>query len=425
MAKLIEGPAGAGKTKRLIELVAETTAATPLKPHQAVLGLTFMHGSRRRMHSRLSGIISTRSGLSCATFDSFARTILQRWSPLARKVRPESVFKVQDFNENCAFAGELLETSAVSSWVTARFPLVVVDEAQDLDEHRLKMLKALAQKAIVFAAADEFQDLTATLPNIAVNWLQANSAIEPLSTVHRTKCQALLAASFAVREGSMPQTGKGFQIECVPTSNLAAWHIGMAIRKSGPDTVAVLSPSNAQFTRSALERLACSPLGKKVKVGPYSVAWEQVDREEAQAVFTDLGLSSDCPLPQLQSMLKSGTVYHAQLLSWVRRLSVYGTDQTISGQQVLEKIEELVHFKRCFHVGEEKKIAGMTIHQAKNREFGTVILLWPQIGTKWSVAQQRRLLYNGVTRAKNSCVVIVHDPKSTGRLEALFNRQAN
>jgi superfamily I DNA/RNA helicase len=71
-------------------------------------------------------------------------------------------------------------------------------------------------------------------------------------------------------------------------------------------------------------------------------------------------------------------------------------------------------------VREERKVAAMTIHQAKNREFGTVILLWPQIGSKWTVLQQRRLLYNGVTRAKKSCVIVVHEPKNSGRLEMLF-----
>jgi superfamily I DNA/RNA helicase len=421
MAKLIEGPAGAGKTKRLIELVAETAAVTPLKAHQAVLGLTFMHGSRRRMHSRLTGIIKTRSGFYCSTFDSFARSILQRWSPLARNVRPESMLKTPDFNDTCSFAGELIETNAVCSWIAARFPIVIVDEAQDLDEHRLRMLKALSERATVFAAADEFQDLSATSPNGAVNWLQANSDIEPLSTIHRTKCQALLAASLAIREGRMPQVGKGFDIQRVPTSNLAAWHIGMAIRKSGMDTVAVLSPSSAQFTKSALERLAQSPLGKKVKVGPYSVAWEKVDRENAQDVFKEMDVPNECSLTQLQGMLRPGSVYHAQLSSWIRKLLLYGSARTVFADTVREKIEELVHLRRCFDIREEKKVAGMTIHQAKNREFGTVVLMWPQIGSKWTAAQQRRLLYNGVTRAKTSCVVVVHEPKNSGRLEALFS----
>lgn len=420
MAKLIEGPAGAGKTTRLIELVAETSAATTLAPHQAVLGLTFMHGSRRRMHARLGKIIKARSGFHCSTFDSFARTILERWSPLLRAVRPECILKAQDFDGTCTLAGELIERNEVCSWIATRFPLVIVDEAQDLDEYRLRMLKALSRRVTLFAAADEFQDLRATCPNDAVTWLRENSDIEPLSTNHRTKCQALRGASLAIRDGRMPQPENGFDIQLVATSNLAAWHIAMAIRKSGSDTLAVLSPSNAPFAKSALERLAQAPLGQKVKVGPYAVTWDKRDAEEVEDLLKQLSLPRECPVAQLQAVLKTGSVYHEQLSSWVRKLVLYGGATRFTKDMVREKIEELVHSRRSFNIGEERKIAAMTIHQAKNREFGTVVLLWPQIGSKWTVAQQQRLLYNGVTRAKKSCVIVVHEPKISGRLEALF-----
>jgi superfamily I DNA/RNA helicase len=99
---------------------------------------------------------------------------------------------------------------------------------------------------------------------------------------------------------------------------------------------------------------------------------------------------------------------------------LYGGAATLTKDVVREKIGELVHSRRSFDVSEERKAAAMTIHQAKNREFGTVVLLWPQIGSKWTVAQQQRLLYNGVTRAKKACVIVVHEPKISGRLEALF-----
>ena len=51
----------------------------------------------------------------------------------------------------------------------------------------------------------------------------------------------------------------------------------------------------------------------------------------------------------------------------------------------------------------------MTIHQAKNREFECVIVLWPYevYGTS---ERQRRLLYNAITRAKQRALVIVQNP---------------
>ena len=49
----------------------------------------------------------------------------------------------------------------------------------------------------------------------------------------------------------------------------------------------------------------------------------------------------------------------------------------------------------------------MTVHQAKNREFDSVIVLWPY---EVSATRQRRLLYNAITRAKRQAVVIVQNP---------------
>jgi superfamily I DNA/RNA helicase len=51
----------------------------------------------------------------------------------------------------------------------------------------------------------------------------------------------------------------------------------------------------------------------------------------------------------------------------------------------------------------------MTIHQAKNREFDNVLVLWP-VQVPSDPEAQRRLLYNALTRAKNLATVIVQDP---------------
>ena len=150
--------------------------------------------------------------------------------------------------------------------------------------------------------------------------------------------------------------------------------------------------------------------------------WEKRDSEEAEELFNQLSLPAECPIAQLQAALKAGGVHHAQLgKGWVRKQMLYGGVRMLTTEVVREKIEELVHSRRSFDVCDERSIAAMTIHQAKNREFGTVVLLWPQIGDKWTPAQQRRLLYNGITRAKKSCVVVVHEPKNIGRLEMMFN----
>lgn len=49
-------------------------------------------------------------------------------------------------------------------------------------------------------------------------------------------------------------------------------------------------------------------------------------------------------------------------------------------------------------------ISVMSIHQAKNRQFDQVVLLWPP-SAGGSNEQKARLLYNGVTRAVRHCNV--------------------
>ena len=51
----------------------------------------------------------------------------------------------------------------------------------------------------------------------------------------------------------------------------------------------------------------------------------------------------------------------------------------------------------------------MTIYQAKNREFDSVVVLWPY-RISGSIDRKRRLLYNAITRAKRRAVVIVQNP---------------
>jgi DNA helicase IV len=52
----------------------------------------------------------------------------------------------------------------------------------------------------------------------------------------------------------------------------------------------------------------------------------------------------------------------------------------------------------------------MTVHQAKNREFAGVVVLWPyEVGGDGET--KRRLLYNAVTRAQAWCTVIVQSKK--------------
>ena len=201
--RYFEGAAGTGKTHNVVAEALELVNGGILGEHNRVLALTFMNGARRQLRSRLSGHAPFRRRYECQTFDVFARTLAARRSSLVRS-RPEIAERAAGLNEfdgPCSVAGSLLETGQIADWVAASFPVVLVDEAQDLDEHRLRILQRLAGPCHVLAAADEFQCLTEGRNTGAViGWLESAGETTRLVQPMRTALPGLLAAASAVRD---------------------------------------------------------------------------------------------------------------------------------------------------------------------------------------------------------------------------------
>ena len=66
---------------------------------------------------------------------------------------------LSEFDGPCALAAGLLQIEAVQKWVARSFPPILVDEAQDLDDHRMRILQGLSPSCRIVAAADAFQCL--------------------------------------------------------------------------------------------------------------------------------------------------------------------------------------------------------------------------------------------------------------------------
>ena len=163
--RAVEGAAGCGKTHRLMEMLSETLAAHPLIEGQRVLALTFMHGARRRLSDRLRTVAGLIGRVECCTVDAFAWRIYRRWRGLAAALGVAPIAE-GEFDAVCDTAGLLLEQQQVRAWTAASFPIVLVDEGQDLRPQRLRMLAALSGTTHTLIAADEFQCLDQALrPN--------------------------------------------------------------------------------------------------------------------------------------------------------------------------------------------------------------------------------------------------------------------
>ena len=104
---------------------------------------------------------------------------------------------------------------------------------------------------------------------------------------------------------------------------------------------------------------------------------------------------------------------------WARRQLFLRGLSTVTVSEVVNEVGDIVRRRRAFGPNRPWRRRAMTIHQAKNREFESVIVLWP-LKLADNLERKRRLLYNAVTRARDRAVVIVQDPKGTVMAGPLF-----
>lgn len=414
---LFEGAAGTGKTTRLVGAVAEHLTNRPLLGDERVLALTKFHGSRRRMEERLR---RTPFGkvVDCATLDSFAARLVHRRRDLAVGLgtRPTE----GDFASISEAASALLRREQVARWVARRYPVIAVDEMQDCKGHEVEILDGLSGFADCFCAADAFQDLSGQDSNDALAWAKTNGSVVSLETNWRTDRTGLVAAGNAVRGGAPVSRGPGFDLVTAPKYQVAGGTMSWKVKSWSPrGGVAVISPTGpgtSPFVDGALNWIASKPAKSKhssATAGPFVINWESGDRETARALAEALGLnsedgSSEVLCSEMAEMARRTGA--PELSAYLRRLQWIAGRRTVTTEELRGQIDRIIHRRRAFSPETTRRRFALTVHQAKNREFYSVIVLWPMRLTQ-DTEQQRRLLYNAITRAQRQAVVIVEDPR--------------
>ncbi|HEX8902424.1 ATP-dependent helicase [Vitreimonas sp.] len=404
----VEGVAGSGKTVRLMETLAQKLSEAPLRDGQRVLALTFMHGARRRLHEKLYAMRALRGRIECATIDSFAQRLVRRWRGTATAIGTPPLENDQ-YDEQCAAAADLLARQEVAAWIATSFPIVLIDEAQDLKPERLRMVEALASGGLMLIAADEFQCLDPGLrPNPCVAWMRTACAPTVLTKVHRTDVAELLSAAAAIRTGIKPQVGSSFKILKATGAYMPAAFLANAIQWRQGGNVAVITPSlSGGFARDVVERVTQNQCGKH-KSGPFPIRWERSDGDEAaglaKALLLSDGATSEQTIAALELLLPSGAI--KDTIAWVR-LQAHAAGVTVFHRAEIDaRIARHVSMRRQRSGTRSSLFTALTVQQAKNREFEGVVILWPyQVGG--DDEHKRRLLYNAVTRAQRWCTVIL------------------
>lgn len=411
-----EGPAGCGKTHRLMDELIAVLEREPLESHQRVLAVTFMHGSRRRLESRLSVIAPLRGRYEAVVLDGFAWRLIQRWRRLIAHLGVV-VPQEHDFDACCATAARLVAIQIVAEWVKSSFPIMIVDEAQDLCAHRSAIVSALSGTVTVILAFDEFQCLAPELRPVPIQaWLAANAPPTTLQGNRRTNIAQLLTAADAVRQGlAVPDGGREFRLAATPSMPLTATWLANAVRfRRNGGTLAVLTPSRGGLAAAAVARIAAGPIGRR-QSGPFTISWENSDAEDLDAIWNRVAFAGQCQIHEAIAALHElrDDPILLRTRDWLKGKERMSGITHIAAAEVRAQVERLVMRRRQFGGRHDPPLSAMTIHQAKNREFDHVVVIWPHRVPNGD-DQRRRLLYNAITRARRSCTVLVQAPQLLG-----------
>ncbi len=415
-----EGGAGTGKTHSLMTAVEQRLHATPLEEGQRVLAVTFMHGSRQRLTARMRRIASLRGRFDCMTIDSLAWHLVCRWRGLLA-ANPTSL-GAWTFDQRCEAAASLLRRTSVRRWLSRCYPLVLVDELQDVDDVRLDMIKGLTPESHVIVAADGFQDLRGTGDNPAVLWMREVCVPAVLTQCHRTGCTDLLSTASSLRAGQSITDKPHCKILSAPSAAVGASFLACNLTWFGIAGTVVLSPAGpatAPFVQDVIARLRSGPITpgalNGASVGPFYIDWESQALTDAKVLMD--GITFDAPDEAIDTSARRIPIDlpgGRELQQWVDRQRRVLDRRRLSRDELKPHAERICHQLRASRVTADSRLVAMTIHQAKNREFERVIILWPyQVSGNAETA--RRLLYNAVTRAKVRATIIVQNVIRNGQ----------
>jgi hypothetical protein len=183
--------------------------------------------------------------------------------------------------------------------------------------------------------------------------------------------------------------------------------VANAIAWNGGSDIAVITPSKVGgFAVSVLQRVAAGPIGKQQN-GPYDIEWEQSDVELAVTHSNGIVLPDDGAIDATLLALSVAGQHPAidMCRAWVDRKRRVNGLAVMPPRLVRQQLAICFTHHRHFSRLNRRRLKAMTVHQAKNREFDGVIILWPYT-VAGEAEQQRRLLYNAMTRAQRWCTVI-------------------
>jgi hypothetical protein len=363
-----------------------------------------MHGSRRRLHESFAGKAEIRSRAHAITIDSFAAHVVKRWSQLA-PANPDFT----QFDRVCDACGALLERPEIARWVSAAFPIVAIDEAQELKPCRLRIAQALSRSTHMVVAADEFQCLDDELDTGPfLEWF-ATGDVRHLSIVRRTGRPGLLSAGVALRAGQRPLNGAGLRI-CYDFPNQAKFTVGHALRAGSGSRAVLVAPGSTAWANELIPQLAAGFHSARQVVPPFPIAWDTGPADEAKSLAGSLCDPGErLTTGELMRRIKARQDAPAWLPAVLHSVNMARRAQGVQfweAPEILSLCGRKANVHRAYGYSNQRGIRVMTIQAAKNRQFRDVVVLWGP-GVPGSAEHLRRLLYNAISRTEVNCTVMV------------------
>jgi superfamily I DNA/RNA helicase len=425
---IFTGQAGTGKTTRLIERLRSTISETKFQDYQSVLAITFMHGSRRRLNSKLHFLKSEfKLKYVCTTIDSFLVSLLNRFRSYLHIQRVISVnidndetietnefeilLPLPDIQEKVI---QLLQIQTVKDYLNNSYPVIVIDEFQDCQGNLLRIIENLALTTNLLIATDPFQQLNNEVDNSGQKWIEENDfEVENLDgRIWRTNNNRILNTAKALRIGEKVEGEKIYITLATGSKGVASSFLKKNIYfglRSKYEPISIIAPSiSIRFVKNAIADLNRPIIYKGKTIGPYhnliSIPTLNKGITPPEHIYSDLTKNG------LMKLKNSETFVIRSSASTALRKLLIRNKSELSRIEFENIVKQTVH-KFDNYIAEEKfkKIILTTIHGAKNREFDSVIVLWPY-EVAGDILYKRKLLYNAITRAKKSAIVIVqHD----------------
>ncbi len=398
------GP-GSGKTKVLVHKLASLMLLEDVK-HEQLLMVTFSRAAATEFRRRLYDLIGNAAGfIEIKTFHSYCFDLIGRMGNLE-----DAKTVVQD-------AAQMIQNGDVEIGRITK-TVLVIDEAQDMDENEYKMVCALMERnddLRVIAVGDDDQNIyefrgsssryfeeflaqeNAKKYELLDNYRSARNIVAFANQfvqqiMHRMKSTPI----FAAKDG---EPGVVELVQCV-SRNLEEPVTVKAVRVRDRGSVCILTTTNDEALRvvGLLKKK-----GVRAKLIQSNDGFDLYNMIELRYFMKKITKELTAPvIPQ-----ELWDVTKDRMISVYKNSSNLALCLAILEAFVLENkrkyrsdLEIFLHESNIedFFINDNQDIVVSTMHKSKGREFDEVIMMLDHVS--FDTDERRRLLYVGMTRAK-------------------------